>query len=345
MTPTELPAALGYRMPAEWEPHSATWLSWPHNRDTWPGRFEPIPDVWRRMVEVLAPQETVHVLASGAALEQARKMVGAIDNVVLHDVPTNDAWIRDHGPTFLVGPDGAEPALVDWEYNAWGGKYPPYDHDNAVPGRIGEITGRRVFRPGIVMEDGAIDTNGQGLFLAAKSCLTDPNRNLGTDTHTIERYLSDYLGAKRTIWIDGTMAGDDTDGHVDQLARFVGPSTVVVPAEQNPDDENYASLKATASQLRNETDLAGTPLRVVELPMPAPKYVGDTRVPACYANFYIANGLVIVPQYDDPADSEAVAILSELFPDRRVVGLPAHDLVWGLGAFHCATQQEPFLNR
>ncbi len=328
-------------MPAEWEPHAATWLSWPHNQETWPGRFEPIPDVWRQLVETLAPHEMVHVLASGAALRQAKAMVGAVGNVFLHDVPTNDAWIRDHGPTFLSGPVGAEPALVDWQYNAWGDKYPPWDADNAVPGHIAQIAGRRVFRPEIVMEGGAIDTNGQGLFLAAKSCLTDPNRNPGVDTETIERYLADYLGAKRTIWIDGVMAGDDTDGHVDQLARFVGPSTVVVPIEQDPNDENHDSLQGIASQLRHETDLDGCPLRVVELPMPAPVFFGETRAPACYANFYIANNLVIVPQYDDPADAEALSILGELFPNRRAVGLSARDLVWGLGAFHCATQQEP----
>lgn len=341
MTDSASPAALGYRMPAEWERHAATWLSWPRNVETWPGRFEPIPDVWRRLVEVLAPHETVHVLASGTALDQARSMVGAVENVLLHDVPTNDAWIRDHGPTFLSSPADAEPALVDWQYNAWGGKYPPYDADNAVPGLVATITGRRVFRAGIVMEGGAIDTNGEGLFLAARSCLTDPNRNPNADTQTIERYLADFLGAQRTIWIDGTMAGDDTDGHVDQLARFVGPSTVVVPVEHDPADENYASLQATAAQLRNETDQAGRPLQVIELPMPAPLYFGDTRAPACYANFYIANDLVIVPQYDDPADSEALAIVAGLFPTRQAIGLSARDLVWGLGAFHCATQQEP----
>ncbi|MHB8902580.1 MAG: agmatine deiminase family protein [Thermoguttaceae bacterium] len=335
------PAALGYRMPAEWEPHAATWLSWPHNRDTWPGRFDPIPDVWRRMVETLAPGETVHVLASGPALQQAAAMVGSVPNVVLHDVPTNDAWIRDHGPTFLSAPAGSEPALVDWLYNAWGGKYPPFDADNAVPERIAHITGRRAFRPGIVMEGGAVDTNGQGLFLAASSCLTDPRRNPGADRASIHRYLADYLGARRTIWIDGSMAGDDTDGHVDQLARFVGPSTVLVPVERNPNDENFASLRATAEQLRRETDLAGRPLEVVELPMPAPVYFDGTRAPACYANFYIANRRVLVPQYDDPADIEALATLAQVFPEREVVGLYARDLVWGLGAFHCATQQEP----
>ncbi len=341
MPDSALPAALGYRMPAEWEPHRATWLSWPHNRDTWPGRFEPIPDVWRRMVEVLAPCETVHVLASGAALEQAEAMVGSLTNVAVHDVPTNDAWIRDHGPTFLSGPEGAEPVLVNWEYNAWGGKYPPFDADNAVPGRIARITGRRTFSPGIVMEGGAIDTNGKGLFLAARSCLTDSRRNPDTDTHVLEGYLADYLGAKRTIWIDGTMAGDDTDGHVDQLARFVGPTTLVVPAERDPSDANYESLRQVAEQLRGETDLDGRPLEVVELPMPGAVYFDNVRAPACYANFYIANGLVLVPQYDDPADAEALALLASLFPDRRAVGLPARDLVWGLGAFHCATQQEP----
>ena len=341
----DTPASLGYRLPAEWEPHAATWLSWPHNRDTWPGHFDPIPAVWAELVRTLARFEPVHVLAGTEAVNRdARLWVGDLPNVTLHDIPTNDAWTRDHGPMFLSHPGGAPPALVDWEYNAWGGKYPPFDLDNRVPAQIAERTGRRRFAPGIVLEPGAIDGNGRGTFLAAQRCLAHPNRNPGLAPDHLKRYLADYPGARHVLWLDGELAGDDTDGHVDQLARFVGPSTVVAAVEHDPADENYDSLAANHERLRAMTDQDGRPLEVIALPMPRPLYYEGTRLPASYANFYIANGLVVVPQFDDPADREAVAILTRLFPGRQICGLPATDLVWGLGAYHCITQQEPALS-
>jgi agmatine deiminase len=342
MLDRETPAALGYRLPAEWEPHAATWVAWPHNRQTWPGAFGPIPHVWAGLIRTLARYEPVHVLAGGeAVMREARAMVGHVGGVTLHDVPTNDAWTRDHGPSFLAGPPGLAHALVDWEYNAWGGKYPPFELDDAVPRRIAEATGRRRFAPGIVLEGGAIDPNGRGTLLAAEDCLTDPRRNPGLSTSDLERSLAEYLGARHVVWLRGAIAGDDTDGHVDQLARFVGPTTVAAALEDDPADANYAVLRANFERLRSAADRDGRPLEVIALPMPRPVYHGDRRLPASYANFYAANGLVVVPQYDDPADPEAIAILGRVFPGREVVGLPAVDLAWGLGAYHCATMQEP----
>ncbi|MFH1922956.1 MAG: agmatine deiminase family protein [Planctomycetota bacterium] len=342
MSDTKTPAAFGYRLPAEWEPHAATWLAWPHNRDTWPGKFEPIPAVWAEFVRTVSPFEPVHVLAAeGDVMREARAMVGHLPGVTLHSIPTNDAWIRDHGPVFLAGPPDRPPALVDWEYNAWGGKYPPFDLDNRVPRRIAEATGRRRFCPGIVLEGGAIDSNGQGTILAAEDCLTDANRNPGLSKDEIQRYLADYLGARRVVWIRGSIAGDDTDGHVDQLARFVGPTTVVAALERNPADENHAVLKENFEALQRTTDQEERPFEVIPLPMPRPIHFQGRRLPASYANFYIANGLVVAPQFDDPADREAAATLARLFPDRKVCGLPAVDLAWGLGAYHCATRDEP----
>ena len=334
------PASLGYRLPAEWEPHAATWLSWPHNRATWPGKFAPIPAVWAVLARTIARFEPVHVLAGGEVMAEARRLVGDAAGVTFHDVPTNDAWIRDHGPTFLAGAPGAPRVLVDWQYNAWGGKYPPFDLDNAVPRRVAAILGRRRFDPGIVLEGGAIDSNGRGTILASETCLANPNRNAGLSRADLERYLADYLGARHVVWIRGEIAGDDTDGHVDQLARFVGPRTVVVAREDDPDDENHASLEGISRDLSGARDQDGRPLEVASLPMPRPLHLGDARLPACYVNFYVANGLVVVPQFGDPADGAATGILGDLFPDREIVGLPALDLVWGLGAYHCATLQE-----
>jgi agmatine deiminase len=342
LPPVKTPASLGYRLPAEWEPHAATWLAWPHNRQTWPGKFDPIPAVWAELVRTIARFEPVHILAGGEqVMREARAMVGDVAGVTLHDVPTNDAWIRDHGPTFLAGPPDAPPALVDWQYNAWGGKYPPFDLDNLVPQRIADVTSRRRFEPGIVLEGGAIDSNGQGTILAAEDCLTNANRNPGLLRRDVERYLAGFLGARHVLWLRGGLAGDDTDGHVDQLARFVSPSTVVAALEQDPADENYAALQANYERLKNMKDQDGRPLEVVTLPMPRPIHYEGTRLPASYVNFYVAGGLVVVPQFDDPADQEAIGILAGVFPERETCGLPAVDLVWGLGAYHCCTLQEP----
>jgi agmatine deiminase len=336
------PAALGYRFPAEWEPHAATWLSWPHNPDTWPGKFEPIPAVWEELVRTLAEFEPVHILAGGAAvMRDAERRVGQLSNVTLHDVPTNDCWARDHGPMFLVAPLGQEPALVDWGYNAWGGKYPPFDLDDQVPRHVAEYTRRRRFEPGIILEGGAIDVNGQGTVLTTEQCLLNPNRNPQLTREDVERYLREYLNVRKILWLGGGIVGDDTDGHIDELARFVGPRTVVAAVEDDPSDANFAPLQDNLQRLRSFTDQDDRPLEIVPLPMPQPKFFGENRLPACYLNFYIANGVVIVPTFDDPADAAALATLGRLFPTRQIRPIRAIDLVWGLGAFHCITQQEP----
>ena len=341
--PAETPAALGYRWPAEWERHASTWVSWPHNPKTWPDKFEPVPEQFAQFVRLLARYEPVNVLAGGEAVMQvARQLVGDSPNVRLHDIPTNDAWCRDHGPTFLVSDKDLPPALVDWQYNAWGGKYPPFDQDNLVPRRIAELQGRRRFEPGIILEGGAIDGNGRGTVLTTESCLLNPNRNAGLDREATERYLRDYLAATNILWLTGgEVAGDDTDGHIDQIARFVGPSTVVVAVCDDPSEENYGPTQQNMAELQNLRDERGEPLTVVPLPLPRPLFVDDQRLPASYCNFLIANGCVIVPQFGDPADEHAIAILAQCMPDREVVGSPSLDLVWGLGSFHCLTQQEP----
>jgi agmatine deiminase len=346
----EVPAVLGYRMPAEWEPHAATWLAWPHKRESWPGKFEPIPPLYARLVRTLAQYEPVHILAGGtdltgnSVMAEAKNLVGDVPNVTLHHIPTNDAWTRDHGPTFLVGAAGAPPALVDWGYNAWGGKYPPFDLDDAVPGHIAAWSGRRVFKPGIILEGGAIDSNGRGTILTTEQCLLNPNRNPQLCCSDMQRYLADYLGAKKVLWLGEGIEGDDTDGHIDELARFVGPHTVVAALEENPDDPNSAPLRENFDRLRRFTDQDNQPLDVIALPMPRPMHFEGQRLPASYCNFYMANGVAIVPQFDDPSDSRVVEVLGKLLPGRKIIGLAAGDLAWGLGAFHCITQQEPALS-
>lgn len=354
------PAALGYRLPAEWEPHAATWLSWPHNRDTWPGQFEPIPGVWAQLVRALVRFEQVHILAGGEqVMASAREnlaglplRVGPIGrgdraevndgsrSVWLHDVRTNDAWTRDHGPMFLAGPAGAPPALVHWGYNAWGGKYPPYDLDQQVPRRIAEILGYERFEAGIVLEGGAIDVNGAGSLMTTEQCLLNPNRNPGLAREAIEQHLADYCAAGNIIWLGEGIAGDDTDGHIDELARFVAPRIVVAAVEQDPSDPNHRPLADNLRRLALARDQDNRSLEVVPLPMPRAHYFGEARLPCSYLNFYIANDLVVIPQYEDPADATALEILGRVFASREVVGLRALELAWGLGAFHCITHEQ-----
>jgi agmatine deiminase len=335
-------------MPAEWEPHAATWLAWPHKRDSWPGNFEPIPAVWVEMVRALAPHETVNILVNDAATAAAvRARLQAADvatgNVALHQIATDDAWARDHGPTFVTRDvDGRrELAAIDWIYNAWGGKYPPWERDDAVPRQIAPLLGVRLFEPGIVLEGGSIDVNGRGTLLTTEACLLNPNRNPQLTRAQIEQFLRDYLGVRHILWLGDGIVGDDTDGHIDDLARFVDPSTVVTVRESDPRDDNYARLQANYERLKQMSDQDGRALRVVTLPMPAAVFYEDQRLPASYANFYIANGVVLVPVFDDPNDAVALRTLQELFPRRRIVGIGARELVWGLGAFHCVTQQQP----
>jgi agmatine deiminase len=307
-------------------------------------------------VRLLAEYEPVNILAGGQeVMEQARSLVGKLANVTLRDIPTNDAWCRDHGPTFLSSrpyaaraerhrpnaPAELAPALVDWQYNAWGGKYPPFDLDNDVPRQIAALQGRRRFVPGIVMEGGAIDGNGRGCILTTESCLLHPNRNPGRTREQLNDYLCDYLAARKVLWLTGgEIAGDDTDGHIDQIARFVNPTTVVVAICNDPADENYEPTHQNLRELAGMTDQDARPLDIVRLPLPSALVCDGQRLPASYCNFLIANGVVIVPQFGDPVDATAVETLKELFPDRDVRGSPSLNLVWGLGSFHCLSQQE-----
>ncbi len=335
-------------MPAEWEPHRGTWLSWPHKEASWPGKFGSIPGIFAQMVSALAGQEEVHINVAGPGMEaDVRRLLadaGAdTGNVFFHHNPTNDAWCRDHGPIFLQRRirDQIEEAVVDWDYNAWGGKYPPYDLDDAIPTRIGRELGVPVFAPGIVMEGGSIDVNGRGTLLTTEACLLNPNRNPQLTRAEIEQALRDYLGVQKILWLGDGIAGDDTDGHVDDLSRFVDPTTVVTVVEDDAGDENYEPLQANLERLHAMTDQDGRPLRIVTLPMPRPLYHDGQRLPASYANFYIANGTVLLPTYDPERDQEAQATLRSLFPTRKVIGIDCTDLVWGLGAFHCVSQQWP----
>jgi len=338
----------GFRMPAEWEPHRGTWLSWPHKEASWPGKFAGVPAIFARMVRLLADREEVHINVAGPELEaQVRSLLtdeGAdTGNVFFHYHPTNDAWCRDHGPIFVQREtDGVvEQAILDWGYNAWGGKYPPYDLDDVIPSRIAEEGGIPVYHPDMILEGGSIDVNGLGTLLTTEACLLNPNRNPALDREEIEARLRAYLGVRTILWLGDGIAGDDTDGHVDDITRFVSPTTVVTVVEEDPADENYTPLQENLERLRGMRDQDGRPLEVETLPMPRPVHHEGQRLPASYANFYIANGLVLLPTYDPSRDEEAKAALSRLFPGRDVVGIDCTDLVWGLGAFHCVTQQWP----
>jgi agmatine deiminase len=335
-------------MPAEWAPHRGTWLSWPHKRDSWPGQFEPIPGIFAEIVRHLVPGEEVHVNVGDAELEaEARGALARAGvpsgTVFFHRHVTNDAWCRDHGPIFVQreAEGRREQLIVDWGYNAWGGKYPPFEDDDRIPTLIGAELGIPVVQPGIVMEGGSIDVNGAGTLLTTESCLLNPNRNPSLDRADIERYLGDYFGVSHVLWLGDGIEGDDTDGHVDDLTRFVNPTTVVTVVEDDPADSNFRPLRENLERLRHMTDQDGRPLDVVTVPMPRPRYQDDQRLPASYANFYIANGAVLMPTYRCDQDALAQQALQRLFPDRRVIPIDCTDLAWGLGAVHCVTQQWP----
>ncbi len=333
-------------MPAEWEEHKATWLSWPHKLESWPDKFEPVPYVFVEMVKHLHKYEHVNINVKNEEMQaQVAGLLkdGGVDMnaVTLHLIPTNDAWCRDHGPMFIKNAAG-DRQIVDWGYNAWGGKYPPFDLDDVVPTRIAEKYGMKVYHPGIVMEGGSIDLNGKGTLLTSKACLLNENRNPHLTKEQIEDYLKAYLGVTNILWVGDGIIGDDTDGHIDDISRFVNPTTIVTVVEENQEDENYEILQENLELLKGFKDQDGNPIKIVTLPMPAPVYFDDTRLPASYANFYIANKVVLVPTYrDEKNDQIALDILQGLFPDRKVVGIDSTDLVWGLGSFHCVTQQEP----
>lgn len=344
------PSSLGFRMPAEWEPHSATWLSWPHKEESWPGRFYDIPEVFADIVRVLSSCERVNINVLDAPMRSdvislLRDRCVDPGLVSFHLIRTDDAWIRDHGPIFVTRPafagDRGNLAVVDWLYNAWGGKYPPWENDDRVPGTIAEIRDLPLFQPGIVLEGGSIDVNGRGSLMTTESCLLNPNRNPGLSRCEIEGCLKAYLGASNILWLGNGIVGDDTDGHIDDLARFVSPTSVVAVIEDDPLDDNYEVLRDNLRILRSMCDQDGNAFNVSVLPMPSPIFIEGHRVPASYANFYIANRVVVVPTFADSHDALALSVLQGLFPSRKVVGIDCRSLVWGLGAVHCVTQQEP----
>jgi agmatine deiminase len=340
-----LPATLGYSMPAEWRPHQATWISWPHKRDSWPGKFEPVEPVMVRAVAALSTGETVRINVLDATHEAHVKALldGRVNagNVVFHLFPTNDAWCRDHGAIFVRRAHDEESLLaLDFGFNSWGNKYPPFDLDDAIPPKMAQALGVPCRTVDMILEGGSIEVNGAGALLTTEQCLLNPNRNPQLDRASIERNLRDSLGVQQIFWLGDGIVGDDTDGHVDDLTRFVSETTVVTVVERDRSDENYAVLAENRERLA-QIRLDDRPLKIIELEMPRPvEYKGD-RLPASYANFYVANRVVLMPAFNDPADEANRNKLARCFPDREIVAIDCTDLVLGLGTFHCLTQQVP----
>jgi agmatine deiminase len=352
--PEKTPARLGFRMPAEWEPHEATWLAWPHNRSDWPGKFQAMPWVYADIVRHLSHAERVELLVQDeAAQERASRVLASsgarMQSVRFHLWPTNRVWTRDYGPNFVVSK--GQLGAVKWHFNAWA-KYPDWQLDDAAGRKIARFTRAKEWRPAallkgrsqpLVLEGGSIDGNGKGTLLTTNECLLSDvqSRNPGIEREALEIALGEYLGIKKILWLGCGIAGDDTHGHVDDITRFVAPDVVVTAVERDTSDPNYLPLKQNLELLRAATDQDGRPLRVIELPMPAPVIFRGQRLPASYANFYIANGLVLVPTFNDRNDRLALSILADCFPGREVIGIHSRDLVWGLGTLHCMTQQQP----
>ncbi len=339
-----------YRLPAEWEPHAATWLSWPHNTDTWPGdTLEQVYAHFAQIVAVLAHSETVHINVNDAAMETMARQYLASQSIQgdirLHQFATNDAWCRDYGAILLTRHQGDVPgcAAVDWGYNAWGNKFPPCDQDARIATRMADELNIPRFVCDLIVEGGAIDGNGAGLLLTTESCLLNANRNPGYSRAQVEELLCAMLGVQHILWLGEGFVDDETDGHVDNIARFVAADTVVAVVEENPDDPNYAIFQANLGRLQAMRDLNGQPLRIVPLPTPKPLFRDGLRLPLSYANFYIANRSVLMPAFNQPTDQAARAILQSLFPDREVVAIDCTAIIVGGGAIHCLTQPQPAL--
>ena len=340
------PRSQGYFFPSEWHKHTATWLSWPHKEASWPGKIHTVYSPYCKFIKAVSEGELVCINVADAAMEAFAKEELLKENVDLSKVkfyqhPTNDAWCRDHGPAFLIHPSEKKKAIIDWGYNAWGDKYPPYDLDDVIPTLIADKYGIPVFNPGIVMEGGSVEFNGKGTILTSTACLLNPNRNPNLNQSQIEQYLCDYYGAEQVLWVSEGIVGDDTDGHIDDTVRFVNEDTVVTVVEENESDENYELLQQNLKELKAMRLINGKPLNIIELPMPDAIVYEEQRLPASYANFYIANAAVIVPTYGCDKDEKALQILADCFPDRKVIGIDSTDVIWGLGSWHCLSQQEP----
>ncbi|HWC15702.1 MAG TPA: agmatine deiminase family protein [Terriglobales bacterium] len=350
------PAQAGYRMPGEWEPHQATWIAWPHNRDDWPGKFQSIPWIYADIVRHLAHGEQVRIVVNDAAHQRSAERVlrnahVAFDNVEFFRWKTDRVWTRDSGPIFVTRAEKPQVAITHWQFNGWS-KYPNHKKDERLPGLIAEKFGFHSWQPEmavngksrrVVLEGGSIDVNGRGTMLTTEECLLSKiqQRNPGLSRDQLETFFAQYLGIKKTVWLGNGIAGDDTHGHVDDISRFVSPNTVLTAVEKNSSDPNHAPLQENLNQLKSATDQDGKRLNVIELPLPSPVWFRGQRLPASYANFYIANAVVLVPTFNDANDRVALSILKDCFPDREVVGIYCGDFIWGLGAIHCATQQQP----
>ncbi len=354
--PKRTPRQLGYRMPAEWEPHEATWLAWPHNPEDWPGKFQSIPWLYVEIVRLLAERERVHLIVEDSAMQTRVKSMFEragvnLDGVSFHPWLTDRGWMRDSGPIFVRDAAG-KVAMTHWRFNGWA-KYDDWHLDERIPGRITKLLGITAWQPEVrlaegkarrvVLEGGSIDVNGAGAMLTTEECLLSDvqQRNPGVGREQLEQAFSDYLGIDQVIWLGRGIAGDDTHGHVDDIARFAGPETVIAAVERDTSDPNHEPLAENLRTLKTARTTAGKKFNVVELPMPRPIVFRNQRVPASYANFYIANGVVLVPTFHDPNDRVALNILAQVFPDRDVIGVHSVDLIWGLGALHCMTQQQP----
>jgi agmatine deiminase len=344
-TPT--PRELGYQFPAEWAEHRATWLSYPHQDSySWPGTLDRIFPFYNRFIKELAKNEQVCINVRNEALRE-----GVARDLTLMDVdmsritllvhPTNDAWCRDHGPAFLLNPSAKDPkVIVSWKYNAWGNKY-DHDLDEQIPELVGRFLGIPVYHPGIVMEGGAVDFNGNGSLLTTRQCLLHENRNPGLFQHEIEEYLRNFYGVEQVLWLDEGIEGDDTNGHIDDISRFFRKDAVVTMVEPRRSDSNHKILEDNLKRLKTFRLLSGKQLDIAEICMPGPVIYENQRLPASYANFYIANNSVIVPNFQCREDDQAMRILEECFPTRSIIGIDSVDIIWGLGSFHCLSQQEP----
>lgn len=345
MTPKEQ----GFFFPPEWHPHRATWLTFPHNDHSWQDdKLDRMRPQYLQFIKAISEGELVclnvnDIRLKARVLQWLSEAGVDLDRIRIVINPTNDAWCRDHGPAFLINPATGERMIVNWEYNAWGGKYPPYGDDDFLPVAIAQYLNLPHVSPGIVMEGGSVEFNGAGTVLTSKSCLLNPNRNPHLNQAQIERYLCDFYGMDQVLWVEGGIVGDDTDGHIDDTTRFVNEDTVVACVEEDPSDENQAILQTNLQMLKEMRLLNGKQLNIIELPMPKPVYINDFRTPGSYANFLICNAGVIVPVFNNPNDDRAIGILEQAFPGRKVIPLLADEIIWGQGSFHCLSQQEPLV--
>ena len=345
------PAALGYSFPPEWHPHTATWFSWPRPEGiSFPDKYHTVPENLARIMAEIAPRERVEINVPNGnweriVREQLERYGCPTRNVFFHHIKTNESWCRDHGPAFVLKKDKTgktSAAIVDWGFNAWGGKYPPYDDDDAVPTNIAREMKLPVFYPKIVMEGGSVEFNGAGTVMTTTQCLLNKNRNPHLNKTEVEQYLKDYYGQKHVVWLGEGIEGDDTDGHIDDLARFINPTTIVTAVEENSKDANYKILKENRKRLEKARDQDGKPFEIVEIPMPGLVEYDGQRLPATYVNFYFVNGALLVPTFGNKKqDQRALEILQKHLPDRKVIGVDCVELIWGLGAIHCLTQQQP----